>query len=77
VILTLPLAEVSERLTSLVRELKPDDAIVLTEDGRSMARIVPEPTSERPRQSGGWKGKLEIVDDSDEEILEIFKDYTR
>ena len=74
-ILTLPLAEASERLTALVRDLKPDDAIVLTDGGQSMARIVPEPASKRPRRPGDWKGKLEIIDDGDDEILEVFKDY--
>ena len=77
-ILTLSINEAADRLPDLVAGLRPDDKIVLTRDGRSLASIVPEPVRREPRQAGLWAGVLEIVDENDEgdaEIAEMFKDY--
>lgn len=66
--------QASEQLAELVRKLAPGDEIVLTENDKPVARIVPNAAPAK-REAGAWKGKLEIVDDSDDWILEHFRDY--
>jgi antitoxin (DNA-binding transcriptional repressor) of toxin-antitoxin stability system len=70
----LSIQQASGQLGELVRSLHPDDEIILTDNNQPVARIVPSgpPT---PRNAGAWKGKLEILDDSDEVILEHFAEY--
>jgi len=71
---TIPLEQASEQLTGLVRALGPGDEIVLTENDKPIARIVP--SAARPKRvAGTCKGLLEILDDSDDVILEHFKEY--
>ena len=65
--------QASERLGELVRGLAPGDEIVLTEDNKPVARIVADGLPKR--EAGAWKGKLQILDDSDDVILDHFKDY--
>jgi antitoxin (DNA-binding transcriptional repressor) of toxin-antitoxin stability system len=72
--LTISIEQASAQLGGLVRELGPNDEIVLTDNDKPIARIVPSET--RPKRiAGAWKGKLEIIDDSDDVVLEMFKDY--
>ena len=77
---TIPIEQTSAELRGLVRALKPGDEIVLTDDNKPVARIVSDaalPPSAPPRKrvAGAWKGKLEILDDSDDVILDHFKEY--
>jgi antitoxin (DNA-binding transcriptional repressor) of toxin-antitoxin stability system len=70
----IPLDQASAQLSGLVRALGPDDEIVLTDNDKPIARIVP--SSARPKRvAGACKGMLEILDDSDDVILEHFKEY--
>ena len=71
---TLTILQASANLSELVRALGPGDEIVLTENDEPVARILPKvaPTKRVP---GAWKGKLEIIDDGDEAILDHFQDY--
>jgi antitoxin (DNA-binding transcriptional repressor) of toxin-antitoxin stability system len=66
--------QASANLRELVRTLGPDDEIVLTDNDKPVARIVPGVVS-KPREPGAWKGKLEILDDSSEAILDQFREY--
>jgi antitoxin (DNA-binding transcriptional repressor) of toxin-antitoxin stability system len=70
----LSIQHASANLTELVHALAPGDEIVLTENDRPVARIVPSAVSTK-RTPGAWKGKFEILDDSDVVILEHFQDY--
>jgi antitoxin (DNA-binding transcriptional repressor) of toxin-antitoxin stability system len=71
---TIPIDQASSQLRGLIQALAPGDEIVLTDNDKPVARIVPDgPTSSR--QSGTCKGMIEILDDDDEVILEEFKDY--
>ena len=71
---TVPIQIASSKLSELVLALGPGDEIVLTNNDVPVARIVPNvPTASR--MPGAWKGKLEIIDDSDDAILEQFQDY--
>lgn len=66
------------QLTELVNSLAPGEEILLTDGDKTVAaivrKVVPDPSS-RKFFLGAWKGKLEILNDSDDEILENFKDY--
>jgi antitoxin (DNA-binding transcriptional repressor) of toxin-antitoxin stability system len=73
--LTISLEQASTQLSGLVRALGPNDVIVLTDNDKPVARIVPDHKSPIQRQAGKWKGILEIVDEGEDEILDIFKDY--
>jgi antitoxin (DNA-binding transcriptional repressor) of toxin-antitoxin stability system len=71
---TIPLDQVSAQLPGLVRALAPGDEIVLTDHDKPIARIVP--SAPRPKRvAGTCKGMLEILDDSDDVVLEDFKEY--
>jgi antitoxin (DNA-binding transcriptional repressor) of toxin-antitoxin stability system len=73
--LTISLEQASTQLSGLVRALGPNDVIVLTDNDKPVARIVADHKSPMTRQAGSCKGMLEIVDESEDEVLEIFKDY--
>ena len=70
---TLSIEQASAQLGGLVRALGPNDEIVLTDNDKPVARIVPS-TPNSKRIAGAWKGILTIVDDDDEH-LEDFKEY--
>lgn len=73
--LTISIEQASAQLGGLVRALGPNDEIVLTDNEKPIARIVADQTGATPRVAGTCKGMLQIIDDSDGDILEIFKDY--
>jgi antitoxin (DNA-binding transcriptional repressor) of toxin-antitoxin stability system len=70
---TIPLDQASAQLSGLVRALGPGDEIVLTDNDKPIARIVPS-SARSKRVPGAWKGILTIVEDDDEH-LEDFKEY--
>jgi antitoxin (DNA-binding transcriptional repressor) of toxin-antitoxin stability system len=83
---TIPIERASSELRGFVRSMQPGDEIVLTDNEKPIARIVSEQShepslavrdSERKPQPGlgAWKGKLRILDDGDDVVLEHFKDY--
>ena len=78
---SLTIQQAASQLGDLVRTLAPGDEILLTDNNRTVALIVPqnEPDTSPPKFGlGSWIGKLEIVDeddDGDAEILEMFEDY--
>jgi antitoxin (DNA-binding transcriptional repressor) of toxin-antitoxin stability system len=69
----LPIEQASARLPELLRTLGPGDEIVLTQDDRQVARVLPSEPPPR-RVAGRWKGKLTILSEDDEHLKE-FKDY--
>jgi antitoxin (DNA-binding transcriptional repressor) of toxin-antitoxin stability system len=73
--LTISIEQASTQLEGLVRALGPNDEIVLTDNNKPVARIVSDRPSTTSRQAGSCQGMLEIIDDSDDDVLEIFKDY--
>jgi antitoxin (DNA-binding transcriptional repressor) of toxin-antitoxin stability system len=69
---TISIQQASAKLGELVRSLGPNDEIVLTDNDKPVARIVPS-VEPKERQPGAWKGKLEILDDRDDDILDDFR----
>ena len=72
---TIPLEQASARLRELVGALGPGDEIVLTVNDEEVAKIVPAAAAPKRREPGAWRGKLEILDDGDDVILDHFRDY--
>jgi prevent-host-death family protein len=63
--------EAQAKLREIIRKLAPDDEVVIVENNRPIARLLP---SAHPQpQFGSCKGMLEIVAEDDEH-LEDFKD---
>lgn len=71
--LTISIEQASSRLGELIRALGPYDEIVLTENDKQVARIVPDAFPKK-RTLGVWKGMLTILSEDDEH-LEDFKEY--
>ncbi len=61
-------------LKELVRRATRGEDVILTEEGRPVARIIPIRAKPVRRQFGSWKGQIEIADDFDAP-LEDFRDY--
>jgi antitoxin (DNA-binding transcriptional repressor) of toxin-antitoxin stability system len=71
---TVSIQQASASLRELVRGLVPGDEIVLTDNNRPVARIIPS-GRQAARIPGAWIGKLEVLDEGDDVILEHFQDY--
>jgi antitoxin (DNA-binding transcriptional repressor) of toxin-antitoxin stability system len=71
--LTISIEQASAQLGGLVRALGPNDEIVLTDNDKPIARIVPSDIHPR-RVPGVWKGMLTVVSEDDEH-LDDFRDY--
>ena len=71
--LTISIEQASAQLGGLVRALGPNDEIVLTDNDKPVARIVPSDAFPK-RVPGAWKGMLEIVKEDDEH-LDDFREY--
>jgi prevent-host-death family protein len=72
---TVTIQEAQAKLVDLIHRLIPGDELVITENNRPVAKLIPQPASGRqPRKRGSAKGKLTIHTE-DEEHLEDFKEY--
>ena len=71
--LTISIEQASAQLEGLVRALGPHDEIVLTDNDKPVARIVPSGSCKK-RAPGAWKGMLTVVSEDDSH-LEDFRDY--
>ena len=69
---TIAVDEVQSRLKDLIANLGPDDEIVITQNNRPVARLVPSRNSRAT--FGNCKGMLTVVEEDDEHLAE-FEDY--
>ncbi len=60
------------KLAELIAGLKPGEEVEITQDNRTVAKLIGQ---KRQRQFGLGKGKLTILQEDDEH-LEDFKEYT-
>jgi antitoxin (DNA-binding transcriptional repressor) of toxin-antitoxin stability system len=70
---TVTIEQAAQQLAQLVGSLAPGDEIVLTQNDRPIAKIVPE-RPRRRRHAGMCKGML-IIKSDDDEHLKDFADY--
>ena len=66
--------QAAAHLAELVSSMGPGDEIVLTQNSRPVAKIIPSRTGPRHRQPGSCKGML-IIREDDDGHLNDFKDY--
>jgi antitoxin (DNA-binding transcriptional repressor) of toxin-antitoxin stability system len=72
---TITIQEAQANLAGLIAELKPGEEVLITEQGRSIARLTAAPSNTRaPRRPGSALGKLTIVADDDTH-LDDFQEY--
>lgn len=70
----LTLTEAQARLPELIHNLLPGEEVAITEDNRTVAKLI-APKAEQPRPiAGRGKGTLVILSEDDEH-LEDFKEY--
>ncbi len=70
----LTLAEAQARLPDLVHALSPGEEVEITENNRTVAKLVATPAEEPRPIPGRGKGTLIILAEDDEH-LEDFKEY--
>ncbi|MFO7903102.1 MAG: hypothetical protein R6U98_10595 [Pirellulaceae bacterium] len=62
-------------LPAVIADLKPGEVVIITDGGKPVARLTPEPQSRREhRQPGSAVGRLTILSEDDEH-LDDFGDY--
>lgn len=61
-------------LSKLVDRAAAGEEIVIAKAGRPLARLVPFQRSARPRQPGGWEGRVWIADDFDAPLPDALLD---
>jgi prevent-host-death family protein len=59
------LSEAKTSLSRLVDRAANGEEIILSKDGKPLAKLVPLHRSPKPRQPGGWEGQVRISDDFD------------
>lgn len=74
--MTISVVEAQSRLAELIHQLGPGEELVITENDRTIARLVPErsPGAE-DRTPGTLRGTILHVADDFDEPLEDFRDY--
>ena len=73
--MTVTLEEAQKSLPELIAGLKPGDELVITQNAKPVAQVVPIAQQARaPRQPGSAKGMLTILAEDDEH-LEDFREY--
>jgi len=72
---TVTIEQAQARLMELIADLKPGEEVLITQQDRPVARLIPEARKARkPRQPGTMVGKLTIIQEDDEHLKD-FKDY--
>ena len=72
---TLSIEEAAPQLKRLIDEAHPGDEIILTEDDRPVARLIPVQKRNRPRTPGTAKGQILYMADDFDAPLEEFREY--
>ena len=71
------LYEAKSRLSALVERAAAGEEIIIAKAGHPKARLVPLATAKRPREPGGWEGRVWVADDFDEPLPSgILKAFT-
>lgn len=64
---TLNLYEAKTHLSRLVDRAAGGEEIIIAKNGKPLARLVPLEVK-KPREPGGWKGKIWVADDFDDPL---------
>lgn len=71
---TATIEEVQSHLPELLEKLASGESVIITRDGKPIARLTPE-TAPQPRVLGRGQGKVVFYDHEDKSHLEDFKEY--
>ena len=73
---TVPLQDAAAQLAEIIRQLSPGDEVVITDNNRPVARILPaESRPTTPRRPGSLRGTVLYMADDFDAPLEEFKEY--
>ena len=75
---TITIQEAQANLRDVIHALPPGEEVVITENDRPIARLLPaaESTAKTPRRSGTMKGTVLSMAPDFDAPLEDFKEYT-
>jgi prevent-host-death family protein len=62
------LYDAKTHLSALVDEASAGAEIIIAKSGKAKARLVPLEKPQQERQPGGWKGRVWVADDFDDEL---------
>jgi prevent-host-death family protein len=62
------LYEAKTSLSQLIERAAAGEEIIIAKAGKPKARLVPLGDRARPREPGGWEGKVWVADDFDEPL---------
>jgi prevent-host-death family protein len=62
------LDEAKTSLSQLVERAAAGEEIIIAKAGKPRARLVPLSDRAKPREPGGWEGKVWVADDFDEPL---------
>jgi prevent-host-death family protein len=71
---TVTIEQAADNLAKLISSMGPGDEIVLTQNSRPVAKIIPSKKLRRQRHPGSCKGML-IIRQEDDEHLKDFVEY--
>lgn len=74
---TIAIQDVQNHLVEMIHRLAPGDVIVITENDRPVARILPaeKPAEPKPRQPGTLRGTVLYMAPDFDAPLDDFKEY--
>ena len=73
---SLTVEEAQARLSELIHNLKPGDEVVITDDDRPVARLVPaEQRQQTPRRPGTLRGTVKYMAPDFDAPLDDFREY--
>lgn len=72
---TISIQEAQTRLSELIHQLAPGEEVVITEDDRPVARLIPTPPERRPPRLGTLRGTVLHVAPDFDEPLDDFREY--
>lgn len=74
---TVSIQEAEARLSDLIHKLKPGDEVIITENNRPIARLIPTAGGipQKSRQPGTLRGSVRYMAPDFDAPLEDFKDY--
>jgi antitoxin (DNA-binding transcriptional repressor) of toxin-antitoxin stability system len=73
---TVSISEAAKRLLELVGTLKPGDEIILTDQNKPVAKLVPSAPPHSRRRAGNCKGML-VIQSEDDDHLKDFSEYMK
>jgi prevent-host-death family protein len=69
--------DAQSRLPELIEQAAAGEAIIIAKGGKPLARLMPPTAAVRPRQPGGWEGKVWISEDFDDPLPpDILRHFT-